>query len=293
MSRFHPTKGLTFDDVLLVPAHSRVLPKDVDVSTLFSKHIPLAIPLVSAAMDTVTESSLAIALAREGGLGVIHRRMTIQRQAQEVDRVKRSESGMITSPITLTPDHPIRDALDLMRRYSISGVPIVDKNKRLLGILTNRDLFLEENLSRKVGDLMTKENLITAPVGTTLEEAAKILHRHRIEKLPIVDRQRVLRGLITVKDITKKRRHPHASKDKHGRLRVAAAVGANKELPDRAAALLEAGCDALVVDSAHGHAQGILDAVRYLRRKYPKAEIVAGNVATGPDIDRGTPAPLG
>jgi len=280
MSRFHPTEGLTFDDVLLVPAHSRVLPKDVDVSTVFSKHISLAIPLVSAAMDTVTESSLAIALAREGGLGVIHRRMTIQRQAQEVDRVKRSESGMITSPITLTPDHPIRDALDLMRRYSISGVPIVDKNKRLLGILTNRDLFLEENLSRKVGDLMTKENLITAPVGTTLEEAAKILHRHRIEKLPIVDRQRVLRGLITVKDITKKRRHPHASKDKHGRLRVAAAVGANKELPDRAAALLEAGCDALVVDSAHGHAQGILDAVRYLRRKYPKAEIVAGNVAT-------------
>ena len=276
MSRFHPTEGLTFDDVLLVPAHSRVLPKDVDVSTVFSKHIPLAIPLVSAAMDTVTESSLAIALAREGGLGVIHRRMTVQRQAQEVDRVKRSESGMITSPITLTPDHPVRDALDLMRRYSISGVPIVDKKKRLLGILTNRDLFLEENLSRKVAELMTKESLITAPLGTTLEEAAKILHRHRIEKLPIVDRQGVLRGLITVKDITKKRRHPHASKDKHGRLRVAAAVGANKELPDRAAALLEAGCDALVVDSAHGHAQGILDSVRYLRRKYPKAEIVAG-----------------
>jgi IMP dehydrogenase len=280
MARFQPTEGLTFDDVLLVPAHSRVLPKDVDVSTAFSRHISLAVPLVSAAMDTVTESSLAIALAREGGIGVIHRRFSIELQAREVDRVKRSESGMISAPITLTPDRPLRDALDLMRRYSISGVPIVDKQKRLLGILTNRDLFLEEGSSRKVGDLMTRENLITAPVGTSLDQAAKILHQHRIEKLPIVDRQGVLRGLVTVKDITKKRRHPHASKDKQGRLRVAAAVGATKELPDRAAALLEAGCDALVVDSAHGHAQGILDAVVYLRKHHPRAEIIAGNVAT-------------
>lgn len=280
MARFQSTEGLTFDDVLLVPAHSRVLPKDVDVNTAFSKHISLAIPLVSAAMDTVTESSLAIALAREGGIGVIHRRLSIELQAREVDRVKRSESGMITAPITLTPEHSLRDAQDLMHRYSISGVPIVDKNRRLVGILTNRDMFLEEKPSRKVGELMTRKNLITAPVGTSLEEAAKILHKHRIEKLPIVDRQGVLRGLITVKDITKKRRHPHASKDKQGRLRVAAAVGANKELADRADALLEAGCDALVVDSAHGHAQGILDAVASLRKHHPKAEIIAGNVAT-------------
>jgi len=271
--------GLTFDDVLLVPAKSEVLPRDVDTRTRFSRNIEINIPLVSAAMDTVTEARLAIALAREGGIGVIHRNMTIEVQAAEVDAVKRSESGMIRNPITLTPRHTIGDALALMKRYRISGIPIVEGEK-LVGILTNRDLRFETHLGLRVEELMTKANLITAPLGTTLEEAEKILQKHRIEKLPVVDREGRLRGLITVKDIQKKRQFPLAAKDEQGRLRVAAAVGVSTDTADRAAALVEAGVDALVVDTAHGHSAGVLALVARLKERFPKVDVVAGNVAT-------------
>src|SRR6059036_2561801 len=262
--RLNPRPALTFADVLLVPRHSTVHSRNVDVKSRFTRGIPLNIPLVSAAMDTVTESEMAIAIAREGGIGVIHKNMPVDRQAAEVDRVKRSESGMILHPITLGPDRPLREAHHLMTRFKISGVPIVDGAGKLIGIITNRDLQFERELDRPIREAMTKDNLITAPVGTTLEEAERILGRHRIEKLPVVDERGVLKGLITVKDIFKRRQHQNANKDQHGRLRVAAAVGGNRESLARARALIDAGCDVIVVDSAHGHSAGVLDAVACL-----------------------------
>jgi IMP dehydrogenase len=280
MSRLRPGFGLTFDDVLLVPRHSALHPRDVDVKTRFTTGIPLNIPLVAAAMDTVTEADMAMAMARAGGIGVIHKNMTIDRQAAEVDRVKRSESGMILNPITLGPDRPIREAAQLMSRFKISGVPIVDDRGRLVGIITNRDLQFERRMERPIREAMTRQGLVTAPVGTTLEEAERILGEHRIEKLPVVDEQGVLRGLITVKDIFKRREFPAANKDQHGRLRVAAAVGVSRDTRARAQALLDAGVDAIVVDSAHGHSEGVLDAVAELREAFPEAELVGGNVAT-------------
>jgi IMP dehydrogenase len=276
--------ALTFDDVLLVPQHSEVLPTHVDVTTRFSRNIPLNVPLVSAAMDTVTESGLAIAMAQQGGLGVIHKNLSIEEQAVEVDRVKRSESGMIVNPVTLSPNRRIHEALELMRKFRISGVPITQdgsKEGRLVGILTNRDLRFETNVDRPIFEVMTHENLVTVPVGTTLEEAREILHRHKVEKLLVVDQDFMLRGLITVKDIQKAVKYPNASKDPLGRLRVAAAVGIARDTIDRAEALVTAHVDALVVDTAHGHSQGVLDTVRRLRRQFPDVDIVAGNVATG------------
>ncbi len=280
VTRLRPGHALTFDDVLLVPRHASVHPRDVDVRTLFTRGITLNIPLVSAAMDTVTESGTAIAMARAGGIGVIHKNMPIDRQAAEVDRVKRSESGMILNPITLGPDRPIREAAALMARFRISGVPIVDGRGKLVGIITNRDLQFESNLDRPIRDAMTKEGLITAPVGTTLEEAEHILGRHRIEKLPVVDEGGILKGLITVKDIFKRREFPNANKDEHGRLRVAAAVGVGEEVMDRATALIHAGVDAIVVDSAHGHSEGVLRAIGQVREQFPDVQLVGGNVAT-------------
>lgn len=280
MGTFRPDVALTFDDVLLMPRHSRVHPRSVDVRSRFTRTIPLNIPLVSAAMDTVTEAAMAIAIAREGGIGVLHKNMPIDRQAAEVDHVKRSESGMILNPITLGPERPLREAQQLMARFKISGVPIVDGAGKLIGIITNRDLQFERQLDRPIREAMTKDQLITAPVGTTLDEAERILGQHRIEKLPVVDGQGVLKGLITVKDIFKRRQHPHANKDQHGRLRVAAAVGGNKEALARARALIDAGCDVIVVDSAHGHSDGVLETVACLRDAFPDAQLVGGNVAT-------------
>jgi len=285
-------EALTFDDVLLIPQESNVLPRDVDVSTRLTREIKLNIPLVSAAMDTVTEARMAIALAREGGLGIIHKNMPIERQAGEVDQVKRSESGMINNPITLTPDKSIRDALELMRRYRISGIPIVEsrlsfdnqnkesRDEKLVGILTNRDLRFETNLDQRLDEVMTRENLITAPIGTTLEEAERKLQQHRIEKLLIVDEKGRLKGLITVKDIQKKKTHPNAAKDEHGRLRAGAAVGVAQDTLERAAALVQAEVDVLVVDTAHGHSQGVIKTVQQLRQAFPKIQLIAGNVAT-------------
>ena len=275
--------ALTFDDVLLVPRHSTVVPREVDVSTRLTRHIRLAVPLVSAAMDTVTESRLAIAMAQQGGLGVIHKNLSIEEQASEVDRVKRSESGMIVNPITLSPSHRIHEALELMRKYRISGVPITDdgsKEGRLVGILTNRDLRFETNTSRPISDVMTREHLITVPVGTTLDAAREILHRHKVEKLLVVDHDYRLKGLITVKDIQKAVKYPNASKDSLGRLRCGAAVGVARDTLDRAEALVAANVDVLVVDTAHGHHQGVLDTVRTLRRQFRDVDIIAGNVAT-------------
>src|SRR6266850_1033352 len=261
MTKFRSGYALTFDDVLLVPRLSTVHPRDVDVSSRFSRSIGLNIPLVSAAMDTVTESEMAMALARAGGIGVVHKNMTIDRQAAEVDRVKRSESGMILNPITLGPDRPIRDAAQLMVRFKISGVPIVDEHGRLIGIITNRDLQFERNLDRPIKEAMTKQGLVTAPVGTTLDEAERLLAEHRIEKLPVVDAKGMLKGLITIKDIFKRRQHPMANKDANGRLRVAAAVGVGGDTKARTKALVGAGADAIVVDSAHGHSWGVLETV--------------------------------
>lgn len=273
-------RGLTFDDVLLLPAYSAVHPRDADTQTQLTHSIRLSVPLISSAMDTVTESRMAIAMAREGGLGIIHKNMPIDRQAAEVDRVKRSESGMILNPITLTPDRPIRDALELMERFSISGVPIVDADGGLRGIITNRDLQFETRLERPIAEVMTTEGLVTAPVGTSLDEAERVLHRERIEKLPVVDAERKLRGLITVKDIFKRRRFPNACKDELGRLRVGAAIGTNRQDSERAAELLGAGCDVLVIDTAHGHSAGVLEALDRLRKRFPDAQIIAGNVAS-------------
>ena len=280
MGTFRPTAALTFDDVLLVPRLSSVHPRNVDVRSRFTRGIPLNVPLVSAAMDTVTESEMAIAIAREGGIGVIHKNMPVDRQAAEVDKVKRSESGMILHPITLGPDRPLREAVRLMERFHISGVPIVDDAGRLVGIITNRDLQFERELDRPIRDAMTKDRLVTAAVGTTLDEAERILGKHRIEKLPVVDEHGVLKGLITIKDIFKRRRHPHANKDQHGRLRVAAAVGGTPDALARARALIDAGCDVIVVDSAHGHSEGVLKTVACLREAHPDAQLLGGNVAT-------------
>lgn len=278
--KFKIEEALTFDDVLLVPAKSYVLPREVDVTTYLTPEIKLNIPIISAAMDTVTEANLAIALAREGGIGILHKNMSIERQCEEVDKVKRSESGMIKDPVTLSPDKTIRDALELMRKYSVSGIPIVDNSKRLVGILTNRDLRFEPNEKLKVSQLMTKENLVTAPMGTTLEKAEKILQRHKIEKLPVVDKRGILRGLITFKDIMKKKRHPFACKDEHGRLRVGAAVGVTKDTFDRVDALTLAGADAIVVDTAHGHSAGVIKIIKETRKKFRYIQLIAGNVGT-------------
>jgi IMP dehydrogenase len=274
-------EGLTFDDVLLVPRKSEVLPREVDISIRLSDSVKLNIPLISAGMDTVTESALAIAIAREGGIGIIHKNMSIAQQAEEVDRVKRSESGVITNPFSLTPEHHVYDAEELMGKYRISGVPIVDNNKKLVGILTNRDLRFVHDYSIKISEVMTHENLVTAPVGTTLQEAEGLLQRHKIEKLPLVDEENTLKGLITIKDIEKAIQFPNAAKDKHGRLLCGAAVGISKDTMDRAEALVQSGIDVLVVDSAHGHHINILEAVRKLRATYPDLTIIAGNVATG------------
>jgi IMP dehydrogenase len=274
------TEALSFDDVLLLPNHSEVLPDQVDVSTTLVGNIRLRIPIVSSPMDTVTEARMAIALAREGGVGVIHRNMPIEKQALEVDRVKRSEHGVIWDPIYLSPNHTVRDALELMERYHISGVPITDEAGYLVGILTNRDIRFETNFDRPIHEVMTSENLITAPVGTSLEEAEKILQKHKIEKLPIVDEQGKLRGLITIKDLLKIRQHPNATKDDRGRLVVGAAVGPMRAPVERARALADAGVDFIVIDSAHGHSQGVLNAVRLIKRALPDLLVVAGNVAT-------------
>jgi IMP dehydrogenase len=278
-----PTKkiigdAITYDDVLLLPAQSTVLPRETDVRTRLTRHIELNIPLVSAAMDTVTESEMAIAIAREGGIGILHKNMSIKRQAEEVDRVKRSESGMIQKPITLSPSQTVGEALDVMRKYSISGIPIVDQ-ENLVGILTNRDLRFEPNLDLVISKVMTSGNLITAPAGTTLEEAEVILQKHRIEKLPVVDKNGRLCGLITFKDIQKKKRHPDACKDKHGRLRVGAAVGIMADTLERVAAIIAAGVDVVVVDTAHGHSRLVIEMVKRVRAKFD-VELVAGNVGT-------------
>ncbi|MBX5464736.1 MAG: IMP dehydrogenase [Clostridia bacterium] len=273
--------ALTFDDVLLVPAESHVLPRQADTRTRLTRELQLNIPLVSAAMDTVTESRLAIAIAREGGIGVVHKNMPVERQAAEVDKVKRSEFGVITDPFFLSPDHLVRDAVALMERYHISGVPVVEEGSgRLVGILTNRDIRFETNYERPIREVMTSEGLVTAPVGTTLEEAKQILAAHRIEKLPLVDADFHLRGLITIKDIEKARRYPSAAKDAKGRLLVAAAVGTGPAGLERAEALVRAGADALVVDSAHGHSAGVIGFVAELKRRFPDVQVIAGNVAT-------------
>ncbi len=273
-------EALTFDDVLLIPGHSRVHPRDTDISSRITRAIHVKIPLVSAAMDTVTESRMAIQMAREGGIGIVHKNLSPDRQAEEVDRVKRSESGMIMNPITLTADSTLRDAHRLMAQFSISGVPIVEDGKRLVGIVTNRDLQFETELDQPIRAVMTSEDLVTVPVGTTLEEAEALLHEHRIEKLPVVDGNGDLRGLITVKDIFKRRQYPDACKDEHGRLRVGAAVGASNADVGRAERLVEAGVDVLVVDTAHGHSQGVLDAVARMREAFPDVQLVGGNVGT-------------
>lgn len=272
--------GLTFDDVLLIPAGTEVLPRDIDVSTWLTRKIRMQIPIVSSAMDTVTETRLAIGLAREGGIGFIHKNMSIEQQADMVRKVKRSESGMITDPITLAPDKTVGDALDLMSEYRISGVPITTEDGDLVGILTNRDLRFETDRSRPVRELMTSKNLVTVPEGTTLEQAKEILHRHRIEKLLVVNSRGKLSGLITVKDIMKQIEHPYASKDEHGRLRVGAAIGAGGDYLERAAALVRAGVDVLTIDTAHGHAQGVLDAVVRVREAFGSVQLIAGNIST-------------
>jgi IMP dehydrogenase len=273
-------EGLTFDDVLLVPAKSNVLPREVDVTSFLTTDIKLNIPVVSAAMDTVTESELAVAIAREGGIGILHKNMSIEMQCQEVDKVKRSESGMILNPITLTPDKTVEDAHELMKKYSVSGIPIVNESNELVGILTNRDLRFEPNPKLPVFELMTKENLVTAPVGTTLEKAEKILQKHRIEKLPVIDKNKKLKGLITFKDIMKKKKHPYACKDNLGRLRVGAAVGVTYDTIERVEALYNAGADVIVVDTAHGHSEGVLKIIKELRKKFKYEQIIAGNIGT-------------
>ena len=272
-------EGLSFDDVLLVPQKTDVLPQQVDTSTYVARGIKLNIPLVSSPMDTVTDGRMAIGIAREGGLGIIHRNMTSEQQAAEVDRVKRTEHGIILNPVFLSPDHTIADALKIMEHYHISGVPIINGDK-LVGILTNRDIRFEDNFKRKISEAMTKDGLITGPVGTTLEQAKEILQRHKIEKLPIVDEAGNLKGLITIKDIEKIRQFPHATKDKNGRLCVGAAVGPLTEPVKRASALVEAGVDVVVVDSAHGHSAGVLNAVKEIKKAFPNLPVIAGNVVT-------------
>lgn len=273
-------EGITFDDILLIPARSSVLPRETDITSYLTREIKLNIPFISAAMDTVTESQMAIAMAAQGGIGIIHKNMSIERQADEVDKVKRSESGMIVKPITLTPEHTIFQAEELMSKYHISGIPIVDNEGKLIGILTNRDLRFEHNKNLLVGQIMTKDNLITAPVGTTLEEAEKILHKNRIEKLPVVDKKGYLKGLITYKDIMKKKKYPNACKDDLGRLRVGAAVGIAKDTIERVEALISAHVDVIVIDTAHGHSQGVLKMIKQIRRKFKDIQLIAGNIVT-------------
>jgi IMP dehydrogenase len=272
-------EALTFDDVLLVPRYSEVLPKDVDVSTHLTKMVKLNIPLLSAAMDTVTEAGTAITMAREGGLGVIHKNMPTEAQALEVDKVKKSESGMIVDPITMEPENKIYEALDIMRRYKISGIPIT-KNNILVGILTNRDLRFEKKFERPISEVMTKERLITVPEGTTLEGAKELLQKYRIEKLLVVDKKYRLKGLITVKDIEKAKKYPAACKDSFGRLRVGAAVGVGPDRDERVAALIKAGCDIIFIDTAHGHSKSVLESVKHIRKKFPDIQLIAGNIAT-------------
>jgi IMP dehydrogenase len=274
-----PQLGLTYDDVVLVPAKSAILPSEVDVRTQLTQNIQINIPIISSAMDTVTESRLAIAMAREGGLGIIHRVLSPTDQAAEVDRVKKSESGMILDPVTISPDETIRDAHQLMAKYRISGIPVT-KNKKLVGILTNRDLRFETRLDLKVSQVMKREKLVTAPEGTSLEKAREILHEHRIEKLPVVNKHGELKGLITIKDIEKRIKYPNACKDGHGRLRVGAAVGVGPETEDRVAMLKKAGVDLSVVDTAHGHSQAVLDTVKMIKKQLPNLDLVAGNIAT-------------
>jgi IMP dehydrogenase len=273
-------EGLTFDDVLLIPQYSEVLPQECSVATKFSRNIKLNVPIISAAMDTVTESAMAIALAQEGGIGVIHKNMKIEEQQAQVRKVKRAESGMIMNPITVEEDAPIRMVNELMEKYSISGVVVVDKNEKIVGILTNRDIIFEKNLGRKVKEIMTREQLITAPEGTSLEKAQKILKKYRIEKLPIVDKAGRLKGLITVKDIIKKMEHPNATVDKMGRLRCAAAIGTDRTTEDRAVALVEAGVDAIVIDTAHAHSKGVIELARRMKKTLGKVQLVVGNVGT-------------
>lgn len=272
--------ALTFDDVLLLPAASRILPREVDIRTRLSRSISMNIPLLSAAMDTVTEAQTAITMAREGGIGIVHKNMSIQRQATEVDKVKKSESGMIVDPVTMHPDQKISEVLEVMERYRISGVPIVKDGKRLVGIVTNRDLRFETNLDQRVSEVMTKENLITAPEGITLEESKILLHKNRIEKLLVVNDAGELLGLITIKDIMKIKKYPNACKDRLGRLRVGAAVGVGPDRDARVEALIKAGVDVIVVDSAHGHAQAVVDSVGEIKRSFPYIDVIAGNVAT-------------
>lgn len=273
-------QGLTFDDVLLIPAHSNVLPREVDVTTYLTNEIKLNIPVMSAGMDTVTESDMAIAMAREGGIGVIHKNMSVDEQCKEVDKVKRSEHGVIVDPIFLSPDNTLSDADDLMNKYHISGVPITVDGK-LVGIITNRDMRFETDLFKPISEVMTKEGLITAPENTSLEEAKKILQAHRIEKLPLIDSEGYLKGLITIKDIEKMRKYPNSAKDSDGRLLVAAAIGVTPDVVERAEALLAAKADVLVIDTAHGHSEGVLKTIRMLRETFPHMQLIAGNVATG------------
>src|SRR5246500_1067915 len=280
MIHFPVPEALTFDDVLLLPSRSDVVPALASTQTHLTRNIQLNIPIVSAAMDTVTESHMAIALAQQGGLGIIHRNLTIEQQANEVDKVKRSESGMIVDPVTMSPDAKVSDALDVMKKYKISGVPITQKNKKMVGILTNRDLRFETRTDVPIGKVMTKDHLITVPVGTTLEAAEEILHEHRVEKLLVVDDKYNLKGLITVKDIQKKLKYPNAAKDSHGRLRVGAAIGATGDFLERAQELAEAKVDVLAIDSAHGHSSKVLDSVKLVKSKLPDIELLAGNVAT-------------
>ncbi len=272
--------ALTYDDVMLVPQKSDVLPREADVSTYLTPRIKLNIPLISAAMDTVTEARLAIALAREGGLGIVHKNCTVEQQAAEVDKVKRSEAGMITDPITLSPDKKVSDALAIMNHYRISGIPIVQEGGKLVGIVTNRDLRFVKQADAQLSRIMTKEKLVTVPVGTTLEKAEETLHQHRIEKLLVVDKKGALKGLITIKDINKRIKFPNACKDEQGRLRVGAAVGVSSDTDERAEKLLQADVDVMVVDTAHGHSEGVLKTVQKLRKKYPKLNLVAGNIVT-------------
>jgi len=273
-------EALTFDDVLLVPAKSAVLPREVNTTTYLTPEIKLNIPFISAAMDTVTESAMAIAIAREGGIGILHKNMSIEAQCEEVDKVKRSESGMIRDPITLHPDNTIGDALNIMRKYTVSGIPIIDGKHKLVGIITNRDLRFEPNKKLKVKSLMSYTNLITAPQGTTLEKAERILDKYKIEKLPVVDPKGMLKGLITFKDIQKKKRHPNACKDQHGRLRVGAAIGVTADSLDRITELTKFGVDALVIDTAHGHSMKVLRTIKEIRRKFRYEQIIAGNIGT-------------
>lgn len=274
-------EGLTFDDLLLIPAYSEVLPNSVNLKTKFSRNIALNVPLVSAAMDTVTEASLAIAIAREGGIGVIHKNMSIEEQARQVHTVKRAENGMIYDPVTIKVGSTVNDALNMMREYHIGGIPVVDGDNNLVGIVTNRDLRFERNLSRRIDEVMTKENLITTTQSTNLEEAAEILQRHKIEKLPVVDKNGKLIGLVTYKDITKAKDKPNACKDSYGRLRVAAGIGVTRDSLQRAAALVEAGVDAIVIDTAHGHSKGVVTVLEQVKAQFPNIDVVVGNIATG------------